>query len=296
MNFLYAVGGFSIATIAFMWPDPESEAPTATPYTGPWLAKVSIPILFVAQLAFIPVSYKWNRSAFFVTNELLPAEEFRLAQVQDWENQMADEQLEQAHREIRLSQSIPIISIARGQGPSHPSTSIPKRSPTLSSSSAATQLVRWVSSFMADIPEGAVPLGHESNEDPSALFAARVRHNGNIHLGKAGAHLIGGASIAYQGNEVACSSYDVLVGAPSAFSWFEISQEVTFMADSVPPGWKPLGAGRTEDDVYLAASSLHDGFYLGSVRNGDAHASIPLRGKVQTAHAFRILLVKEDAT
>lgn len=113
MNFLYAVGGFSIATIAFMWPDPESEAPTAAPYTGPWLAKVFIPILFLVQLAFIPLSYKWNRSAFFVTNELLPAEEFRLAQVSDWEEQMINEQLDQARREEQLARNIPTISATR---------------------------------------------------------------------------------------------------------------------------------------------------------------------------------------
>ena len=74
-------------------------------------AKVIIPILFLCQLGLIPISYKWNRTAFFTTNELLLAEEFRYAQVLEWEERTADEQLADIEREKRAAMAIPIFEV-----------------------------------------------------------------------------------------------------------------------------------------------------------------------------------------
>lgn len=75
------------------------------------LAKSTIPLIFLCQLGLIPISYKWNRSAFFTTDELLPAEEFRRQQVDDWEDRMANEQLKFIAEQRMKANSIPILNL-----------------------------------------------------------------------------------------------------------------------------------------------------------------------------------------
>jgi hypothetical protein len=55
----------------------------------------------------------------------------------------------------------------------------------------------------------AVPIGNES--DGKVLYAARGIVSGNFHIGKAGRHIGGGASIGYFGKELFVAPFEVLV-------------------------------------------------------------------------------------
>jgi len=61
-----------------------------------------------------------------------------------------------------------------------------------------------------DIPyDRAVPVGNEA--DGKVLYAARGVVSGNFHIGKAGRHIGGGASIGFYGKELFISPFEVLI-------------------------------------------------------------------------------------
>lgn len=298
LNFLLSILAFSIGTIAFLWPDPDSKAPTATEMIGPWIAKIIIPIVFFFQLGLIPVSYKWNRSAFFTTDELLAAEEFRRAQVLEWEDKMAVDQLEHIRREEGIAQGLPFFSTRNSEVPPTPS------SPQLSSQEEQyggnhkENPAHWAPSQMALIPADAIPLGYEGAAYPSVLYAARVYFQGRWHFGKAGSHLMGGAAIVFENREVPCSSYEVLLGPPSHFAWLELGDKEAFSSCStaIPEGWVPVSiVQRSGKRIHLAATSLNGGLHLGSVEEGCISADVPYGGHKTTVTTFRVLLTRTGA-
>nr|XP_019051126.1 hypothetical protein I302_01575 [Kwoniella bestiolae CBS 10118]OCF30056.1 hypothetical protein I302_01575 [Kwoniella bestiolae CBS 10118] len=98
------------------------------------------------------------------------------------------------------------------------------------------------------LPTDALPIGHE--QDGAALYAARAWWEGGVHLGKAGHHLISGASISYGGAEITLDTYEVLCGPinePYLVKW------MTYRHGEVASvqGWQPVEGGRESDGTAL---------------------------------------------
>ncbi|KAL6059295.1 Carbohydrate-binding module family 12 protein [Balamuthia mandrillaris] len=62
---------------------------------------------------------------------------------------------------------------------------------------------------LVDMPKGALQAGQEKDGKP--LFIARAKHAGGVHPGKAGSHLKGGMTLAFNGEEVQKDVFEVLV-------------------------------------------------------------------------------------
>nr|XP_018259643.1 uncharacterized protein I303_07711 [Kwoniella dejecticola CBS 10117]OBR81801.1 hypothetical protein I303_07711 [Kwoniella dejecticola CBS 10117] len=98
------------------------------------------------------------------------------------------------------------------------------------------------------LPNDALPIGRE--QDGAVLYAARAWWEGGIHLGKAGHHLISGASISYGGAEITLDTYEVLCGPinePYLVKW------MTYRHGEVAAvqGWQPIEGGREKDGTAL---------------------------------------------
>ncbi|KAG8923453.1 hypothetical protein FRC02_011128 [Tulasnella sp. 418] len=109
LNLFWALGAFSVGIVAYLWPVDLStvDGPVWKP---PLAAKIAIPILYAGQLGLIGASYKWNRSAFFTTNELLVGEEGRRTKVMEDEEKRGERMLEIIERDEEMARSVPIVN------------------------------------------------------------------------------------------------------------------------------------------------------------------------------------------
>ena len=100
--------------------------------------------------------------------------------------------------------------------------------------------VQWRLVEKSQIPDDAIPVGHES--DRGILFASRAWWDGGLHLGKAATHFDNRASISYAGQEHVLDVYEVLCGPndPRVLKW------VTFRHGEKAEmrSWQPVEGGR----------------------------------------------------
>lgn len=112
LNLFYAIAAFSIGILAYLWPYNPPDGPDPPPIWAPPLAaKIAITALYVVQLSLIALSYKWNRSAFFTTNELLVGEGGRYARVLADEEHRAQEILAELDADQAIADGIPVFEI-----------------------------------------------------------------------------------------------------------------------------------------------------------------------------------------
>ncbi|KAL6072266.1 Carbohydrate-binding module family 12 protein [Balamuthia mandrillaris] len=69
--------------------------------------------------------------------------------------------------------------------------------------------VHWQKKKEGKVPPHALPAGREADGQP--LWVARTKHQGGLHIGKAGAHLRDGMSLGFGGREINKTVYEVLV-------------------------------------------------------------------------------------
>ncbi|KAG8986854.1 hypothetical protein FRB95_003189 [Tulasnella sp. JGI-2019a] len=328
LDLLYAIAAFSIAIIAYLWPyEAPSDVSNPPPlWQPPLLAKVTIPGIYVLQLGTIALSYKWNRSAFFTTNELLVGEDGRRAQVIEDEEKRAEELLLEMERDQTVADTVPIFDANAPQGVFD--SNIPKlpayyRAPPTGSSSRVISTegkalasagddlpetthvdrgpVRWITNSMSHIPDDAMPLGYENPKERDQLYACRVFYEGRWRLGKVGRQSL--ASIPYRGKEVVVMmNYDVLCGDPSHFAWLSIPKGASFIANAataIPDGFKLMSVDGTHSGsnqmVYAATGNVKGGRHLGEVLDGATMASIPFWRQELEVSPFMVLLVKKGA-
>ncbi|KAG8870040.1 hypothetical protein FRB97_000400, partial [Tulasnella sp. 331] len=330
LDLLYAIAAFSIAIIAYLWPYhvPSGDADPPPLWVPPVLAKVIIPSLYMVQLGMIALSYKWNRSAFFTTNELLVGEDGRRTQVIEDEEKRAEELLLQLERDHMVAEAVPVFDIkiqnetfdsklsydaegsSRGfsSGISYSSNS---KTPGLTGLESGNPLlfpeplinrgpVRWIADSMSHIPDDAVPLGYEgSSEERGQLYVCRVFYEGRWRLGKVGANVL--ASIPYCGKEVVVMmNYEVLCGDPSNFAWMSVPKGASFTTTTATPeGFELLAidSGRFGggQQIYAAAGYVNSGRHLGEVLGDAANASIAFGRRELEVSPFTVLLVRKGS-
>ncbi|WWC72541.1 uncharacterized protein I206_106503 [Kwoniella pini CBS 10737] len=138
------------------------------------------------------------------------------------------------------------------------------------------------------LPNDALPIGHE--QDGAVLYAARAWWEGGIHLGKAGHHLISGASISYGGAEMVLDTYEVLCGPinePYLVKW------MTYRHGEVAAvqGWQPIEGGREKDGtaLLLAKGDYENGQHPGKCLINDDHACVGYGGGELWVRPFSLL-------
>ncbi|WVN89750.1 uncharacterized protein L203_104980 [Cryptococcus depauperatus CBS 7841] len=138
------------------------------------------------------------------------------------------------------------------------------------------------------LPIDALPIGNE--QDGAVLYAARAWCEGGIHLGKAGHHLLHGASVSYGGGEVTTDTYEVFCGPihePYLVKW------MTFPHGQIArvEGWQPVEGGREIDGaaLLLAKGFFENGQHPGKVMVNDDHACIGFGGGEVWVRPFQVL-------
>ncbi|WWD08345.1 hypothetical protein V865_006457 [Kwoniella europaea PYCC6329] len=138
------------------------------------------------------------------------------------------------------------------------------------------------------LPSDALPIGHE--QDGAALYSARAWWEGGVHLGKAGHHLVSGASISYGGAEITLDTYEVLCGPinePYLVKW------MTYRHGEVASvqGWQPVEGGREKDGtaLLLAKGDYESGEHPGKCLINDDHACVGYGGGELWVRPFSIL-------
>ncbi|KAL7422915.1 hypothetical protein Q5752_002212 [Cryptotrichosporon argae] len=149
-------------------------------------------------------------------------------------------------------------------------------------------IVRWkLVERGGRMPDDALPVGHEANGE--VLYAARAWHEGGLHLGKAGAHLVNSASISYGGAELTLDVYEVLCGPPdsSVLTWlpFDHGFRATLR------GWQPVEGGRERDGqaLFVAKAEHERGIHPGKCLVNDDHACVGYGGGELWVRPFYVL-------
>ncbi|WVR08568.1 hypothetical protein IAU60_005623 [Kwoniella sp. DSM 27419] len=137
-------------------------------------------------------------------------------------------------------------------------------------------------------PPDALPIGSE--QDGAALFAARAWWEGGIHLGKAGHHLVNGASISYGGSEKSLETYEVLCGnmnEPYLVKWMTYRHGELAKVE----GWQPVEGGREKDGsaLLLAKGEYENGQHPGKCLINDDHACVGYGGGELWVRPFAVL-------
>lgn len=142
----------------------------------------------------------------------------------------------------------------------------------------------WVPAWNDEVPQDAVPLGHEADGTP--LYVARAYFAGGLHIGKV-RRGFGAANIPYAGEEVKVNPYEVLYAIGDLFYWAEGRN-----------GYLPYGAiamGREQDGtrLYVARAEYAGGLHVGKVRPPYVAAEIPYGGKEIAVTPYEVLVRKE---
>ncbi|MBI5516716.1 MAG: DUF3421 domain-containing protein [Deltaproteobacteria bacterium] len=137
----------------------------------------------------------------------------------------------------------------------------------------------WTSSAKGTVPKGSLEGGHESDGTP--LYVVRAAHGDGVHPGKVNPNSRG-AFIAWGGEEVLLSSYDVLQD-DGGVAWrparhgdipgdaFEVGQE----SDGTP--------------LYVARASWEGGLHPGKIRDGFRGVHLSYGGGEHEVASYEVL-------
>lgn len=110
LNLICAMASFSIGILAYLWPAAQDTSGDTNEVWRPnAAAKIAISVIYGWQIGLIGVSYKWNRSAFFTTNELLVGEDGRSAKVYEEEAERGEIMMREMEEDMDLARNIPVI-------------------------------------------------------------------------------------------------------------------------------------------------------------------------------------------
>jgi len=141
--------------------------------------------------------------------------------------------------------------------------------------------VYWVRASNGQLPPDAIVGGHENGSD---LYVARSFHKGGVHPGKynGSARTV---TIAYGGNEVLVSEYEILVGNQNAIQWIPM-RGTTHVQD-----WQPVEGGREDDGTFLFVAQAHysGGVHPGKVVDGREKCHIGYGGGEHLVEEYRVL-------
>lgn len=108
LNLAYSLGFFTIGILAYLWP-----ATTTAAWNPPLGAKLAFIGFFLIQIAVLGLAYKWHRSAFFTTNELLTGEVSLINITLRNEDQRAKDLVAKVYADVRIANAIHVLDPAQ---------------------------------------------------------------------------------------------------------------------------------------------------------------------------------------
>jgi hypothetical protein len=157
-----------------------------------------------------------------------------------------------------------------------PGVDIHLRQPELS---RALQTNEWVMACGGDVPANARPGGSE--KDGTALYIARAKIEGGMHIGKVRADFKG-AYIPWGGKERKVPYYEVYVGPQK---W------VPGKGGNIPIGAIVAGMEADGEPLYVVRAEVEAGIHIGKVKRGSKGALIPYGENEISKEEYEVLVV-----
>ena len=146
-------------------------------------------------------------------------------------------------------------------------------------SDSITGISTWESASNGAIPDQAVVAGYEA--DGRLIYVARANYQGGLIPGKIQSGF-GGAHIAWGGDEIAVTDYEVLCGG-TYISWKPASD------GNIPDCATEAGYEADGRPVYIARANYQGGLIPGKIQSGFGGAHIAWGGKEIAITDYEVL-------